>query len=556
MAAWAEWIFPDPSRGGGRGRFTVRDLVAGLSVALVLVPQSLAYAELAGMPPVTGLYAAAVAPIAGSLVASSTYLQTGPVALTALLTMGALVPLAAAGTPGYVALAALLALVVGAVRVILGLARFGLLAYLMSQPLLLGFTSGAGLLIIGSQLPSALGADPSGGRVVTGALSLLLRPASWDRVSLLLTVATILLIRGGSRIHRLFPGVLVATVASILYSTVVDFGGATVGSFPTAFALPSLDLPWLQVGQLLVPGLVIGLVGFAEPASIARTYAAEDRDPWNPNREFVSQGLANLASGLFGSFPVGGSFSRSSLNRVAGATSRWSGAVTGVLVLVFVPFAELLAPMPRAVLAGIIIAATWGLIRPRALFKLWQLSPLQALVASSTFVLTLALSPRIEQAVLLGILLSIGIHLWRELPVSIDTWTREGEIHIALEGVVWFGSAPVLEEALLDLMAREKEAEALVIHMDGVGRLDLTGAYTLKAVIDDATAAGLRTWLEGVPPHAYRILKNVLEWHPVRETPEREAEEKERERERKLQQQREGGDAPAEDLVREGDGVG
>lgn len=513
--ALSRWISPGP--GSSRGNFSVRDVVAGISVALILIPQSLAYAELAGMPPHTGLYAAAVPPIVAAVVASSAYLQTGPVALTSLLTLGALMPLAPTGSVEYVSLAALLALVVGATRILLGLLRFGLLAYLMSQPLLLGFTSAAGVLIVASQLPGAVAVDPAGEGVVERAWWTLNHAGSWSMTAMAMAGATVALVVGGSRVHPLFPGVLLATVGGILVSVLTGYEGPVLGAIPSGLVLPRLDLPWSRVNSLIVPGVVIGLVGFAEPASIARTYAAEDREPWNPNREFVSQGLANVAAGLFSAFPVGGSFSRSSINRLAGATSRWSGAVAGLVVLLFLPLVGLLRPMPVAVLSGIIIAAVWSLIRVMPLARLWRLSRPQALVAWSTFALTLALAPHIEQAVLLGILIAVGVHLWRELPVALDTWMADDEIHMAVRGVLWFGSAPVLEETLLGMVADHQEARAVVLHLDGVGRLDLTGARMLEKIVEDARAAGLEARLEGVPSHARRLLRKILDWRPERE---------------------------------------
>ncbi len=511
-------ISPGLSEGAARGGLSLRDGLAGLSVALVLIPQSLAYAELAGMPPHTGLYAAALPAIVAAFFASSAYLQTGPVALTSLLTLGALLPLAETGSVRYVALAALLALVVGATRILLGVFRFGLLAYLMSQPLLLGFTSAAGVLILASQVPGALDvAAPEASGVVGRAVWTLARPDLWSGGALALSAGTVGLVVLGSRLHPLFPGVLLATVGGVVYAMIGGYEGAVVGSIPAGLPLPDLSLPWSELGSLVLPGVVIGLVGFAEPASIARTYAAEEREPWNPNREFVSQGLANLVAGTLSAFPVGGSFSRSSVNRLAGATSRWSGAIAGGLVLLFLPFSGVLSPMPIAVLSGIIVAAVVSLVRLQPLARIWRLSRPQAVVAWSTFILTLALSPRIDQAVLLGILLSVGVHLWRELPVTFDTWSKDRVIHLSIEGVLWFGSAPVVEETLMRAVAEEKDAEGLVIHLQGVGRIDLTGARTLEKIIDEARSAGLWTWLEGVPPHGYRILRKVLDWDPERD---------------------------------------
>ncbi|MBT8405024.1 MAG: sodium-independent anion transporter, partial [Gemmatimonadetes bacterium] len=402
--------------------FSVRDIVAGVSVALLLIPQSMAYAELAGLPPHVGLYAAALPPIAAAFSASSPYLQTGPVALTALLTLGALLPLASTGTPEYVALAVLLAMVVGVTRVLVGLLRSGGVAYLMSQPVLMGFTSGAGLLILSSQLPGALGASgvPSDAGVLQSATWALANPGSWEIASLVLAAGTVAVILGGRRIHPLVPGVLIATGAGLVWSIATGYGGPTVGEVPRGFPTPSLDLPWRSLPVLLVPGIVIALVGFAEAASIARTFAAQDRAPWDPNKEFIGQGLANLASAASGGFPVGGSFSRSSINHLAGATSRWSGAITGLVVLAFLPIAFVLTPLPRAILSAIVISAVASLVKLRPLLRLIKISPLQAMVGWATFGFTLILAPRVDQAVLLGVVLALGVHAWREMQPSLE----------------------------------------------------------------------------------------------------------------------------------------
>ena len=305
-------------------RPTLGDVIAGVSVALVLIPQSLAYAEIAGVPPHIGLFASALPPLLAAPFSSSPYLQTGPVALTSLLTFGALSGLETTGTAEYVELAALLALIVGAARLALGLVRMGAVAYLMSQPVLLGFTSGAAILIVSSQVPSIFGAVPDDDGVLEGAWWVVIRPDEWDATALALSVITVAVVLGARRVHHLLPGVLVMVIAAVIWSEVTDYDGAVVGDLPGGFISLSLDLPFGDAADLLIPGIVIALVGFAEPASISRTFATADRIPWSANRELVSQGVANLASGVSGGFPVGGSFSRSSLNRLAGASTAWS----------------------------------------------------------------------------------------------------------------------------------------------------------------------------------------------------------------------------------------
>ncbi len=395
-----------PSRPG------VVDLLAGLSVAMVLVPQSMAYAELAGLPSHVGLFASALPPIVAAFFASSPYLQTGPVALTSLLTLGALSGMADAGTPEYVELAALLALVVGVTRLLLGVLRLGAVTYLMRDPVVTGFTSAAALLILASQLPKALGVAAPDGDVLWRAAWSIVHVDHWEATSVVVATVTVLLVLLGRRVvHRLFPGALIAVAGGVVVSRVADYDGPVVGDVPTGLPDLTLDLPWGSTGTLLVGGVLIALVGYAEPASIARVFADADRQRWSASREFVSQGVANVAAAVSGAFPVGGSFSRSSLNRLAGARTRWSGLVTGAAVLAFLPFADVLAPLPRAVLGGVVFAAVVGLVRPVELVGMIRRSPADALVAWATFAATLALSPRVERGVLLGILLSLAVGL-------------------------------------------------------------------------------------------------------------------------------------------------
>ena len=488
-----------------------RDLVAGVSVALVLVPQSLAYAQLAGVPAYRGLYAAALPPLAAALFASSPYLQTGPVALTSLLTFGALAELAEPGSADYVGLAILLALVVGVVRLAVGLARAGVIAYLMSTPMLIGFVPAAALLIIASQLPTALGADPPGDGVLRDAGWALVHPGSWEAAPVALAVLTIALVLVAARISSLFPAVLVAVVVAVVYSLATDYEGATVASVPTSFpALPG-DLPWRELPHLVIPGVIIALVGFVEPASIARRFAALDRTRWDANREFVSQGVANLAAGVSGDFPVGGSYSWISFNRLAGARTRWSGAIAGLAVLAFIPFGFALEPLPTAVLAGIVVAAVVSLLRLLPLFRLWRHSKPQFLLAWTTFVLTLALAPHVERAVIVAGVLAVSIHLWRELSLDIDSWTEGETLHVRPRGVLWFGSARIFEDKFLEIVAAHRESKRLDIHLDGLGRFDLTGALTTRRLVHEARDAGLEVRVLDARPRASWAVKYIVE---------------------------------------------
>jgi SulP family sulfate permease len=494
------------------GHVLTHDAVAGFSVALMLVPQAIAFAHVVGLPPQHGLWASILPAIAAAFFASSPYLQTGPTAMTSLLTFGALSTVSAPGAPEYARYAALLALVVGAIRIGFGLVGWGWIAYLVSQPVMSAFTSGAALLIVLGQLPTALGvAAPDNS--IRSALRALSHPGTWDLAVVALSAATVAVVLGARRVHVLLPGVLFAVVGGLAFNRLTGLGGATLG--PVSGALPPFDLslPWYAAPQLLVPALTIALVGFAEPAAIARTYAAQDRQPWDPDRELVSQGAACVAAAVSSGFPVGGSFSRTAVTRLAGARTRWAGAFAGLFTLAFLPAAPLISRLPRAVLSAIVIAAVMKVVAMRDLLGLARYSLPQAIIGWLTFVLTLALSPRIDQAIIVGLGFSVAVHLWREMPIRVRRSYAGTTLTLEPQGVLFFGSAPRLEAALLNQLSQHPEARHLVLDLEELGRIDFTGAVALKTVIAEAEEAGLTAEVRHVPQHARRILGRVLPRH-------------------------------------------
>lgn len=466
-------------------RPSLADVIAGVSVALVVIPQSLAYAQIAEMPVVTGLFASALPLIAFSLFASSPYLQTGPVALTSLLTLAALQGAGfASDNPEYVKLGAMLALIVGGFRLLLGVFRLGWVAYLISEPVRMGFTSAAAIIIISSQLPKALGTSDAvpEGSTLGEALWSITHPGRWAISALFLSAVTLVVMLGGRRLHRLFPGVALAVVIGLVYSAIAgpyaDGGPLTVGDTnPIPEGLPnlSLNLPWAEVGGLAIGGLIIALIGFAEPASIARLFAQEERTVWNANRELAASGVANVTAALSGTFPVGGSFSRSSVNRMAGARTRWSGGVTGVVVLAFLSFASVLDGLPQAVLGAIVIGAVLGLVKPIKLVGLWRTSPVEALLAWATFGATLAFAPAVQWAVLLGVGLTVAVHLLN--PLTVDAAAHRGTVRLSPNGLLWLGSYRSFERQL---------REAAETHTDGDVVIDLGPDPSLDPTVEEA----------------------------------------------------------------------
>jgi SulP family sulfate permease len=494
------WLRRAPTRG---------DVVAGISVGLVLVPQSFAYATLAGMPPERGLLVAVAATLAAAPFASSPFLQTGPVAITALLTFGALQGLAPTGGPEFVALGMMLALLVGLIRLTIGLLGEGAMAYLLSRPVLAGFTPAAALVIAASQVPLALGSDAQG-QIMLRAARAMVDVGSWDPMTLAFAVASTVGLWLGTRRWPLFPSVLVVVVAGIVLARATSYAGAVVGEVPGISFVAAFDLPLQRLNALLVPALIIAVVGFGDAAAVARNYAAETRTRWDANREFVSQGAANIASGLVGGFPAGGSFSRSAIGRLAGAQTTWAGALSGLVALAFVPFINVLADLPIAVLSGIIVASVATLLPARELRELRGLSRPQFRIAGITALLTVILAPAIQWALMVGVALAIGWHLRRETLISISTWTQGSTLHLRPSGVLYFGSAHTIRESFQSLLARDPDVDAFVLHLDRLGRMDVSGALELRDLVDEAERAGVRASLTDLVPASQKILQRVL----------------------------------------------
>jgi sulfate permease, SulP family len=483
-----------------RPRIGTGDLIAGVTVAMVLVPQSLAYAEIVGVPPIHGLLAAVVAPLAAYWFASSGAMQSGPTAMTAVLTFGVLATQLPVGTPEYNGAAALLALLVGLIRVTLGMVRWGALAFALSQPVLRGFTLGAAVLIVASQVPGALGVTPDGLHLIPRAARSLVDVGAWSPGAALTTVLTVGGILLARRIHPLIPTALLAVALGTLVSTLSGGAlGPVLGRIDFVLPTVGFGLPWTLVPQLLLGAAVIALVGFAEPTAIARRYARPGRR-WDPNRELISQGLSNVAAGLVGAFPVGASFSRSALGQLAGATTRAAGLVTGLVALALLLVAPLLAELPRAILSGVVIAAVLDLMRLQPLTDIWRLGRTQATIAWTTAGLTLLLEPRIDQAVLAGVAVAVVLHLLRQSQLDIEYESVGGRHRVTVHGVLWFASSVQLEDAMRALWQRYDDDRPWVIDLRGVGRIDLDAALALGTLRDQAAGLGQTLTFEGLDP--------------------------------------------------------
>lgn len=497
------------------------DLIAGVTVALVLVPQSMAYATLAGMPPYYGLYAAFLPVMVAALWGSSPQLATGPVAVVALLTAAALTPLAEPGSGEFITLAIALALMVGVIQLLLGAFRLGTLVNFISHPVIIGFTNAAAIVIVLSQLGSLLGLSMDrSGSFLMGVLDLLQRvpQAHWPTV--LMGLAAIAVMVGCKRWLPRIPGVLLAVALLTPMSLWLDFegmGGAVVGSIPDG--LPTLGLPEIglsTVTTLMTTALVIALVAFMEAISIAKAIATRTRDRIDPNQELIGQGLGNLAGSLSSAFPVSGSFSRSAVNYNAGARTGLSSVITGLLVAITLLFlTPLLYHLPLAVLAAIIMMAVLGLVNVKAVRHAWQAKRDDGIAAVVTFGATLIFAPHLDYGILLGAGLAIVLYLLRTMKPRVvllsrhpDGTLRDAEYFdlprspyiaaVRFDGDLYFANVGYFEDAILDARARLPEARFVLVVANGINQIDASGEETLHKLAENLRASGSTLMITGL----------------------------------------------------------
>jgi len=490
LQRWFPFLaWPRPSGELMRGEFW-----AGMTVGLMLVPQGVAYAHLAGMPLVTGIYASLVPALVAVLWSSSTRLGVGPTALTSLLIGASLTGLAEPGSAHWVQLAAWLALLSGALQLALGVMRFGWLLNLVTSPVLGGFTQAAALLILASQLPALLG-------LRTPWAAVLESPSLYhfDLRAMAFGLGSLALLMLARRWRSGFPAAMVVIALAALVSWAVgyaDADGAVVGHVPSG--LPSLYWPgwlsWDGLGALALPVLVVTLVSFLETASSAKVDHASSGTRWNENQDLIAHGLAKMSSGLCGSFATSASFSRSAINLYAGAQSGWATLFALVLVLATLLWlTPALYHVPQAVLAAVVVTAVTGLIRPRGMLRLWPISRVETVIGLVTFALTLVSAPRLYWGVLVGLVMNLSHFLYQRLHPRIievglhpDGSLRDRHLWqlpplapqvlaLRMDAELDFASAAALERRVADELAARPQLRDLCLFALSVNRIDVTG---------------------------------------------------------------------------------
>ncbi|MBT00109.1 MAG: sodium-independent anion transporter [Oceanospirillaceae bacterium] len=513
----------------------LQDSLAAATLTLLLIPQSMAYAMLAGLPPIMGLYASILPAIAYAVLGTSRALAVGPVAIVSLLTGAALAPLFPQGSAEYTQAALTLALLSGALMLLLALLRAGFLVNFLSHPVISGFISASGILITLGQLKHILGIKSEGVTAIelirTTALALpdtnvaTLAIGIGSLVFLYLTrrYGKSVLIGAGiapslsAHVTRAAPVVAVAVTTLLVIALGLEhLGVPVVGDVPRglpSLTLPMFDLPLIM--ELLPIAALISLIGFVGSVSVAQTFAARKRQRIKPNQELIALGGANILAALSGGMPVSGGFSRSVVSYDAGAQTPLAGALAAlgfaVVVMLFTPMFE---SMPRAVLAAIIIVAVLTLVDLKAIMRTWNYSKQDGAAMVVTLVGVLALG--IETGILLGLSLSLLLFLWRtsqphiavvgQLPGSEHFRNVERfpvvcspiMLSLRVDESLYFPNARYLEDRVMALVSSHPQVRHVVLMCPGVNLIDASALESLEAIAERLKAADIQLHLSEV----------------------------------------------------------
>jgi SulP family sulfate permease len=530
-------LFPILEWGPSYDRGNLRsDLAAGVTVAAMLVPQAMAYALLAGLPPEVGLYAATIPVLVYALFGTSRQLAVGPVAIVSLLTATALGQLVEEGTASYLEAAAMLALLVGLIHIVLGVGRLGFLVNFLSHSVLVGFTAAAAIIIGFSQVKHLLGISiPRKEHFYETVIEVAKGLSDTHGTTLVLGLGALVALLLLKRVMPRIPGALVVVTASIITVELFGLEGrgvTTVGDIPDS--LPSFGLPSFDgslIGNLVPTAIVITIVGFMESIAVAKVYARRHGYEVEPNSELIGLGAANVASGVFGGYPVTGGFSRTAVNDTAGSRTPLASIVTALLVLVTIAFlTPLLTSLPNAVLGAIIVVAVVGLVDITEMRHLSHVKPTDLISLSVAFVATLVLG--IELGIAVAVVTSMlvvfarmsrphtavlglveGTTNYRNVERFPEAQVQAGVRVIRIDAAISFINAVAIKR----LVIREAEAvtedpRALVLDASGINDLDATGADMLTELLPELERRGVQLHLADVKGPVRDVLRRAGLW--------------------------------------------
>jgi len=498
------------------------DLFAGLTVAIMVIPQGMAYAMLAGLPPIYGLYAALVPVLIYPLFGTSRQLSVGPVALVSILVLAGLSKLADPGTPEFIELALLTAFIAGMIQIVLAMFKMGFLANFLSEPVISGFTAAAAIIIGVSQLKYLLGVEVARSTVILDMVKgLIAALGDTNILSLITGVVGIVIILGIRKIRKSLPAALIAVIVTGVLVSVLDWqsqGVQVVGEVKQglpAFQLVALDID--KILAILPLAGIICIISFIESLAIAKAIAARHRDSHvDANKELFALGLAKVLGSFFLAYPNTGSFTRSAINDEAGAKTGLSSIFAGLVVVITLLFlTPLFYYLPKPVLASIVLAAVVGLIDIPYVLNLYKIDRRDFYVFMTTFVLTLLLG--VQQGVFAGVALSVllvlyktsrphyavlgqleGTNTYRNISRYEDSKLNKDYLIIRYDVDIYFGNAEHFYDTIMKEVSNYPDVKYVIVHMTGIGSIDSTGLHRLDLLIDSLQEEKVVLLLAGV----------------------------------------------------------
>jgi sulfate permease, SulP family len=523
------------------------DLVVAVIVSIMLIPQSLAYAQLAGLPPEVGLYASMAPLILYAIFGTSRSLSVGPVAVTSLRTLAAVVPIAAQGTPEYLGAAMALALLTGVILIILGFLKLGFLTNFISFPVMAGLGTAVGLQIAAGQLTPVLGIPSQGGTFLSQVISLVKNSGQINIYTAAIGVPVVIFLllvrknlvnlltkagmaKGLSAIIAKM-GPVIAIIITILVVSILGLdkqGVKIVGAVPAG--LPSLALPHFDLAlwsKLLTPALLIAIIGYVASISVAQTLAAKKRQHVDPNQEMLALGAANIGASLSGGFPVAGGFSRSIVNFEAGAETPAAGAFTAVgIALVALFLTPLLFFLPSATLGATIFVAVLSMVNFKAVKITYTYSPSDAIAMAMTIILTLTLG--VIAGLIAGIGISLMMYLYRTSRPHIavigqipgtqsfrnigryeDVVTSPRIVSMRIDESIYFPNARLLESQVNELVFSNPGIQHFILNCSAVNAIDASGLESLKSINQRLKEGGIAFHLSEVKGPVMDSLKKT-----------------------------------------------
>ncbi|NDI34728.1 SulP family inorganic anion transporter [Chengkuizengella sediminis] len=497
------------------------DVSAGLIVAIMLIPQAMAYAMIAGLPPVIGLYASTIPLFIYAIMGSSKQLAVGPVAMVSLLVLSGVSALAEPGTEEYLSYVFLLMFMIGIIQFSMGLFKLGFIVNFLSHAVVSGFTSAAALIIGLSQLKNLLGINLDTGETIFHTLfEAAQRISEINVITFLIGIGSILTLLFFKKKLPRFPAPLVVVLVSTLlvyFLKLYDQGVKIVGEVPKG--IPSFSLPAFNMDSIvaLLPiALTISFVGFMESIAVAKAIAAKEKYKINSNQELNGLGLANIVGSFFSAYPVTGGFSRSAVNYQAGARTGLASIITAVLIIVtLLFFTPLFYYLPNAVLAAIIMVAVFGLIDIKEAKHLFKVKKMDGLTLIITFIFTLMLG--IEEGILIGAAFSLLVFIWRSAYPHIaelgyiektevfrnikrypEAKTFKNTLIFRIDASIYFANVGFIEKKISDEMSKKTNITRIILDFSAVNDIDAVSIDELEKIMDNYQSAGIQFLIVGM----------------------------------------------------------